>query len=169
MASSNFWKCLRAGSCNSGLVWLLENTVHLLTAWADWRPEQMSHFQKKKDVVSDSLEVLMKHLVGFSVSKAVCRTGHTELQWDHPDFLDGRNEPRSAPWRSAQRGREVSASCFRGAVAQGCAVSEGSPISLSYQICRSLAVCAVQRIQVVVRGGFFMDITEKAGIYFEVG
>lgn len=69
--------------------------------------------------------------------------GHTGLQWDHPDFLDGRNEPRSAPWHSAQRGWEVSASCFRGAVAPGCAVSEGSPISLSYQICWSLAVCAV--------------------------
>lgn len=27
MASSNFWKCLRAGSCNSGFVWLLENSL----------------------------------------------------------------------------------------------------------------------------------------------
>lgn len=95
--------------------------------------------------------------------------GHTGLQWDHPDFLDGRNEPRSAPWHSAQRGWEVSASCFRGAVAPGCAVSEGSPISLSYQICWSLTVSAVQCIQVVVRGGFFMDITGKSGIYFEMG
>lgn len=169
------WQVLTFGNVS-------EQAVVILAWYGCWRTQSifLQHGQieglsrclisrKKKDVVSDSLEVLMKHLVGFSVSKAVCRTGHTELQWDHPDFLDGRNEPRSAPWRSAQRGREVSASCFRGAVAQGCAVSEGSPISLSYQICRSLAVSVVQRIQVVVRGGFFMDITEKAGIYFEVG